>query len=215
MRRETGIDAEFFYVWVYSVFYTKGLIERFQGVERFLEKYPEYRGRFTLFQIGAPSRTGLASYRDFTSRVEAEAARINARFGGGAPPISLRLKHHSHAEIRPFYRAADACLVTSLHDGMNLVAKEFVVARDDEGGVLILSRFTGAARELQDALIVNPYDTDELAKALHDALAMDGMERTLRMVRLRRQVRENNVYRWAGNLIEELASVRIAKLPLR
>jgi trehalose-6-phosphate synthase len=206
----TGINAEFTAVGVDRLDYTKGILERLRGVERFLELYPAYRGRFTLFQIGAPSRTGLEAYREFTRRVEAEAARINSRFGGGVPPISLRLKHHSHEEILPFYRAADACLVTSLHDGMNLVAKEFVVAREDESGVLILSRFTGAARELRDALIVNPYDTDEVARALHDALVMDPTDRNLRMVRLRRQVRENNIYRWAGNLIEELAAVRMA-----
>jgi trehalose-6-phosphate synthase len=212
--RETGIKADFTAVGVDRLDYTKGILERLRGVERFLEKYPDYRGRFTLFQIGAPSRTGLASYRDFTSQVVAEAARINARFGGGAPPIALRLKLHSHAEILPFYRAADACLVTSLHDGMNLVAKEFVVAREDEGGVLILSRFTGAARELRDALIVNPYDTEEIAEALHQAFTMDAAERTIRMARLRRQVRENNIYRWAGNLIEELAAMRI-EAPVR
>jgi trehalose 6-phosphate synthase len=212
--RQTGVKAEFTAVGVDRLDYTKGILERFRGVERFLEKYPEYRGRFTLFQIGAPSRTGLASYRDFTSQVEAEAARINDRFGGGVPPITLRVKLHSHAEILPFYRAADACLVTSLHDGMNLVAKEFVVAREDEGGVLILSRFTGAARELRDALIVNPYDMDEVAEALHDALVMSAADRAQRMARLRRQVREHNVYRWAGNLIEELAAVRI-EAPVR
>jgi trehalose 6-phosphate synthase len=212
--RATGIKADFTAVGVDRLDYTKGILERFRGVERFLEKYPEYRGRFTLFQIGAPSRTGLTSYRDFAVQAELEAARINARFGGGSPPIALRLKHHSHEEIRPFYRAADACLVTSLHDGMNLVAKEFVVAREDEGGVLILSRFTGAARELRDALIVNPYDTDEIAEALHDALTMAPASRALRMGRLRRQVREHNVYRWAGNLVEELSAVRI-ETPVR
>jgi trehalose 6-phosphate synthase len=207
--RETKSKAECIAVGVDRLDYTKGILERLQGVERLLELYPDFRGRFTLFQIGAPSRTGLTSYRDFTAHVESEAARINARFQGGAPPISLRLKHHSHEEIQPFYRAADVCLVTSLHDGMNLVAKEFVVSREDEGGVLVLSRFTGAARELRDALIVNPYDMDEVANALRDALTMEKGEKTLRMVRLRRQVREHNVYRWAAGLIEELAAVRI------
>jgi trehalose 6-phosphate synthase len=207
--RETGIKAEFLAVGVDRLDYTKGLLERFRGVERLLEKQSEYRGRFTLFQIAAPSRTGIEDYRDLAGRVKGEAERINARFPGGAPPISLRVKHHSHAEIRPFYRAADVCLVTSLHDGMNLVAKEFVVTREDEGGVLILSRFTGAARELRDALIVNPYDVDEVAEALRAALTMNSDERALRMARLRRQVREHNVYRWAGELIEELAAVRL------
>ena len=207
--KATGVKVDFIAVGVDRLDYTKGILERLRGVERFLEKYPQYRGRFTLFQLGAPSRTGLASYRDFMGQVEAEAARINSRFPGAQAPITLLLKHHSHEEIRPFYRAADACLVTSLHDGMNLVAKEFVVAREDEGGALILSRFTGAARELRDALIVNPYDTDEVAEALHTAFTMDAAARSLRMAHLRRQVRENNVYRWAGNLIEELAAVRI------
>jgi trehalose 6-phosphate synthase len=190
--------------------YTKGLLERFRGLERFLEKRPDRAGRLTLFQIGAPSRTGLQGYRDFAEKVRAEADRINERFPGGAPPIVLLTRHHSHEEIRHYYRAADACLVTSLHDGMNLVAKEFVAARGDEDGVLILSRFTGAARELRDALIVNPYDADEVAGALEKALAMPRDERALRMTRLRRQVHENNVYRWAANLISELAAVRLA-----
>lgn len=208
LLRSLGVPADFTAVGVDRLDYTKGILERFRGVERLLEKRPDLRGRFTLFQIGAPSRTGLEAYRDFGARVKEEADRVNARFPGGAPPVSLRMKHHSHAEIVPFYRAADAALVTSLHDGMNLVAKEFVAAREDEDGVLILSRFTGAARELRDALIVNPYGADEVAAALAAALDMPRDERALRMSRLRRQVRERNVYRWAAELVAETASVR-------
>ena len=118
-------------------------------------------------------------------------------------------RHHSHEEILPYYRAADFCLVTSLHDGMNLVAKEYVAARHDERGALILSRFTGASHELADALVVNPYDTDELGDAIHAALSMPADERRARMQRMRATVREHNVYRWAGNLIGELAEVRL------
>ena len=207
---ESGVKADFIAVGVDRLDYTKGILERFLGVERFLEKCPDYRGRFTLFEIGAPSRSRLAAYSGFVEQVEAEAARINERFNkGGVPPISLRVKHHSHEEIQHYYRAADVCLVTSLHDGMNLVAKEFVASRDDGGGVLILSRFTGAARELRDALIVNPYGIDDVAEAIRAALEMDAGERALRMSRLRRQVRENNIYRWAADLISELASVRL------
>ena len=144
-----------------------------------------------------------------------EATRINARFvSGNWKPIVLLTRHHSHQEILPYYRAADLCMVTSLHDGMNLVAKEFVAARDDEEGALILSQFTGATRELRDALIVNPYDTDQLADAIQMALQMDSNERQARMRRMRQIVKEHNVFRWAGNLITELAEIRIEEAEL-
>jgi trehalose-6-phosphate synthase len=142
--------------------------------------------------------------------VEAEAARINARFlTGGWKPIALLTRHHSHSEILPYYRAADLCMVTSLHDGMNLVAKEFVAAREDEQGALILSQFTGATRELRDAIIVNPYDAEQVAESIRVALEMDSAERRTRMQRMRRIIKEHNVYRWAGNLISELSEIRI------
>src|SRR5262249_46286923 len=124
-------------------------------------------------------------------------------------PIVFLKRQHSHEEIQRYYRSSDLCLVTSLHDGMNLVAKEFVAARSDEQGVLILSPFTGAARELLDALIVNPYDIEQTAEAIRSALEMNSEDRRLRMERLRKVVREHNVYRWAGNLIGELSEVRL------
>ena len=206
--REAGREDEFIAVGVDRLDYTKGIMERFRGVERMLDLYPEYRGRFVLFQIGAPSRMALAGYRDFGEAVAAEAERINARFKG-PPPIVVLARHHSHEELKPYFLAADACLVTSLHDGMNLVAKEFVAAREDERGVLVLSRFAGAARALRDALIVNPYDADAVAEALRTALTMKPDAQALRMVRLRREVRENNIYRWSANLITELGAVRL------
>ena len=142
------------------------------------------------------------------AEVEQEAERINRRFRTGAwNPIVFLKRHHSHAEIQPYYRAAEFCLVTSLHDGMNLVAKEYIAARQDECGSLILSRFTGASHELPDALIVNPYDNDELAQAIHAALTMADEERRSRMARMRAVVKEHNVYRWVGNLIGELAEI--------
>ena len=144
------------------------------------------------------------------AKVENEAERINRRFRTGAwSPIVFLKRHHSHAEIVRYYRAADFCLVTSLHDGMNLVAKEYIAARQDERGSLILSRFTGASHELPDASIVNPYDTDELARAIHTALTMSGDERRIRMARMRATVKEHNVYHWAENLIGELAEIRL------
>jgi trehalose-6-phosphate synthase len=142
--------------------------------------------------------------------VEEEAERINRRFRSGSwRPIVLLNRQHTHAEIRRYYQAADFCLVTALHDGMNLVAKEYVASRDDEQGVLILSRFAGASHELADALIVNPYDTAELAHSIHAALTMPAEEQATRMRRMRLVIQENNVYRWAGNLIDELARVRV------
>lgn len=197
-------------VGVDRVDYTKGILERFRGLERFFEKYPAYLGQFTFVQIGAPSRLEIKRYHDLFAEVEAEAERINARFRSGKwRPIILRKRHHSHQEIQPFYRAADLCLVTSLHDGMNLVAKEFVAARSDERGVLILSRFTGAARELHDALAVNPYDAEEVAEAIRAGLEMDRLEQRTRMQRMRKVVKEYNIYRWAGTLISELAELRL------
>ena len=142
--------------------------------------------------------------------VEQEAERINRRFRTGSwKPIIFLNRHHSHDEIQQYYQAADFCLVTALHDGMNLVAKEYVAARDDEQGVLILSRFTGASHELADALIVNPYDTTELAALIHTALTMPAEEKSARMRRMRAVVKENNVFRWAGSLIGELAAIRL------
>jgi trehalose 6-phosphate synthase len=209
-----GVQAKYLAVGVDRIDYTKGILERFRGIERFLEKYPAYQGAFTFVQIGAPSRTQIKQYQDLTTAIEAESERINVRFQTPEwRPIILLKRHHSHEEIRPFFEAADICLVTSLHDGMNLVAKEFVSARADEQGVLILSRFTGAARDLRDALIVNPYDTEELANAIRSGLEMSAEEQGVRMRRMRDILRDRNVYRWAGDLITALVQVRIERAP--
>jgi alpha,alpha-trehalose-phosphate synthase [UDP-forming] len=210
LLKSLGVEAALMGVGVDRMDYTKGILERFLAIERFLEKYPRYQGVFTFVQIGAPSRTHIKRYHDLQAEVEAEADRINWRFQADQwKPIVLLNRQHSHKEIEPYYRAADLCLVTSLHDGMNLVAKEFVATRQDERGVLILSCFTGAARELRDALQVNPYDIDQTAEAIRAALEMQSEEKQLRMQRMRRLVRENNVYRWAGTLIGELCEVRL------
>jgi trehalose-6-phosphate synthase/uncharacterized membrane protein affecting hemolysin expression len=208
--KDMGVQATFMGVGVDRVDYTKGILERFRGIERFMEKCPAYRGQFTFVQIGAPSRTHIKRYNDLFAEVGAEADRINWRFQVGQwKPIVFLNRHHGHKEIEAYYKAADLCMVTSLHDGMNLVAKEFVAAREDGQGALILSRFTGAARELRDALVVNPYDTEQLAEAIRFALEMDPEERRARMQRMRRAVKEHNVYRWAGNLITELSEIRL------
>jgi len=212
LYRELGGKPQFIGLGVDRVDYTKGIPERLRGVERFFELYPAYREKFTFIQIGAPSRTHIKRYQDLMAEVEEEAERINRRLRTGAwRPVVFLNRHHSHAEILPYYREVDVCLVTSLHDGMNLVAKEFIVARKDGQGALILSRFTGASHELADALVVNPYDTDELAQAIHAALTMPAEEREARMLRMRAVVQENNVYRWAGNLIGELVAIRLGR----
>jgi trehalose-6-phosphate synthase len=210
LLKALGVEAASMGIGVDRLDYTKGILERFLAIERFLEKYPRYQGVFTFVQIGAPSRTHIKRYHDLQAEVEAEADRINWRFQADRwKPIVLLARQHSHKEIEPYYRAADLCLVTSLHDGMNLVAKEFVATRHDERGVLILSCFTGAARELRDALQVNPYDIDQTAEAIRAALEMQAEEKQMRMQRMRKLVREHNVYRWAGSLIGELCEVRL------
>jgi len=210
LLKSLGVEAALMGVGVDRLDYTKGILERFLAIERFLEKYPRYQGVFTFVQIGAPSRTHIKRYHDLQAEVESETDRINWRFQADQwKPIVLLNRQHNHREVASYYRAADFCLVTSLHDGMNLVAKEFVATRDDERGVLILSCFTGAARELHDALQVNPYDIDQTAEAIRAALEMPPEEKQLRMQRMRKLVREHNIYRWAGSLIGELCDVRL------
>jgi trehalose-6-phosphate synthase len=210
LLRGLGIEATFLGIGVDRVDYTKGILERFLAVERFLERCPNYQWKFTFVQIGAPSRTHIKRYHDLLAEVEAEAERINWRFQTGKwKPIVFLKRRHSHTEIASYYRAADLCLVTSLHDGMNLVAKEFVAGRSDERGVLVLSQFTGAARQLRDAVLINPYDIDQTADAIRCALEMAPEEKQMRMQRMRRGIKEHNIYCWAGGLITELCEVRL------
>jgi trehalose 6-phosphate synthase len=196
--------------------YTKGLTERFRAVARFLERCPQYRGKFTFVQLGAPSRTHIPRYRNYINELEALADEINWRFQTGRwKPIRFLIGHHDGATVHAFLRMVEIGIVSSLHDGMNLVAKEFVAAKLDLDGVLILSEFAGAARELADALIINPYDTEQFAEAIRCALEMGPDERQERMTRMRRQVEENNIYRWAANFLAELTSVPIPTTPIQ
>lgn len=211
LLKEMNVRSKYIGVGVDRIDYTKGIPERFRTIERFFEKYPEYIGNFTFIELGAPSRIHIRRYRELITEVEEMVDRINWRFQSKVwKPIIFLKGHHSHNEIYKFYRIADLCMVTSLHDGMNLVAKEFVATRVDEDGVLILSQFTGAARELRDALIVNPYNIEEMADAIKIALTMEVEERRERMRRMRMVLREHNIYRWAGKLIETLVRLRIS-----
>jgi trehalose 6-phosphate synthase len=189
--------------------YTKGILERFNAVERMLELHPELVGRFSFIQIAAPSRSALEEYQAFEIRLHALEERINKRFTrDGRKAIILKAEHHEPEQVNRYYRAAQVCMVTSLHDGMNLVAKEYVAARDDERGVLVLSQFTGAANELYEALIVNPYHVEQTAEALYQGLTMPEYEQQERMRSMRAQVRDFNVYRWAGRMLLDAARVR-------
>ncbi|OGQ09152.1 MAG: trehalose-6-phosphate synthase, partial [Deltaproteobacteria bacterium RIFCSPHIGHO2_02_FULL_43_33] len=210
--KEIGVEAIYLGVGVDRVDYTKGIPERFRAIERFLEKYPEFMEKFTFVELGAPSRTHIKRYHDLLAEVEETVDAINWRFRTKAwKPIVFLKGHHSHEAINPFYRASDICMVTSLHDGMNLVAKEFVASRDDEDGALILSQFAGASRELKDAIIINPYDIEATADAIYLSLKMEAAERSERMKRMRAVVKEYNIYRWAGNLIADLARLRLSE----
>jgi trehalose 6-phosphate synthase len=189
--------------------YTKGIEERLLAVERLLENEPSFVGRFTFVQVAAPSRQAIERYSQLNETVEAVAARINQRFKTDTwRPIVLLRSHHEPPVVFRFYRAADLCFVSSLHDGMNLVAKEFVCARTDERGVLILSQFTGASRELTEALIVNPYNLEESSAALRAALTMSSKEQSQRMRIMRSYLAEFNVYRWAGRMLMDAARLR-------
>jgi trehalose-6-phosphate synthase/HAMP domain-containing protein len=200
--------AEFLGVGVERLDYTKGLPERFRALRRFFERFPEYRERVVFVQLAAPSRSTIPRYQALEAEVDAAIQQVNSAYQTKRwKPILYLKRHHEHRDIWPFYRHADFCMVTSLHDGMNLVAKEFISVRDDEDGTLILSQFTGASSELRDAILVNPYDVDAMAEAIRTAVAMSADERKARMARMRQAVREHNIYRWAGLLLSELERI--------
>ena len=189
--------------------YTKGIIDRLRAVDAFLSRYPEWIGRFVFCQVAAPTRAKLAAYRNLQDEAESVAREINARHGNkDYTPIALIVRHYGPEEVFELFRAADLCVVSSLHDGMNLVAKEFVAARDDEQGVLILSDFAGASRELSEALIVNPYDHQSVSEAIKQALLMSETEQRDRMQLMREVVRNRNVYRWAGQMLLDASQLR-------
>jgi trehalose 6-phosphate synthase len=210
VRKQLGLGEDVLLgVGIDRLDYTKGIEERLSAVDQLLTRHAELRGKFTFIQLAAPSRTKIPRYRELNERVEAVAAEVNARWSSGSyRPIVLLRSHHEPAAVFRYYRAAELCYVSSLHDGMNLVAKEFVAARDDERGVLVLSQFTGAARELTEALIVNPYDLRQASDALAAALRMPAEEQRERMRSMRRLVSEFNVYRWAGRMLVDAAELR-------
>ncbi|MBZ9862484.1 trehalose-6-phosphate synthase [Mesorhizobium sp. CA12] len=189
--------------------YTKGILDRFHALEELFIRHPETIGNVVFLQIAAPSRGTLPAYKQLHEECLRYADELNQRYGSKSyQPVVMVAEHHSQAAVYELYRAADICLVTSLHDGMNLVAKEFVASRDDEQGVLLLSTFAGASRELLEALIVNPYDAAMMSEAMLQAMTMGPDEQHERMRRMRDIVRDNNVYRWAGSMLLDAARLR-------
>ncbi len=208
LRHHLGLANQRVLLGVDRIDYTKGIPERLRALDRLLTTHPEYIGKIRFVQVGAPSRTRIPIYQALAREIEALVEEVNWKYAQGRwSPIIYRDTPLPPEEILAFYQLADVCVVTALHDGMNLVAKEYVAARPDGDGVLVLSRFTGSARELEQSLRVNPYATDEVAGALHQALCMDEAERRARMTALRATIGQNNIYRWAGKMVSELGRI--------
>ena len=211
IKKEFELEGKLVAIGVDRIDYTKGLIERVLAVDRFIEKNPQYKNKFVFIQLAAPSRTHIKRYHDLMNEIDELVEKKNWKYSEGRwRPIIYLKKHFSPEEIKPYYALADICIVSSLHDGMNLVAKEYVASKTDLNGVLILSRFTGAARELADSVLINPYSIEEFADAIRAAVEMPLDEKKRRMENMRRIVSENNIYRWAGSIITELTALKKA-----
>lgn len=209
IRKEFELDGKIVAFGVDRIDYTKGMAERMIAVDRFLEKNPAYKGKFVFIQLGAPSRTHIKRYHDLIGELDELAEKINWKYMDNEwRPIIYIKRHFSPEEIKPFYRVADICIVSSLHDGMNLVAKEYIAAKNDLKGSLILSRFTGAARELTDAIQINPYSIEEFADSIKLAVEMPLSEKKRRMENMRKIITDNNIYKWAGNIITDLTMIK-------
>ena len=206
LRTRLGLNDELIGMGLDRFDYTKGIPNRLRAIDRFFEKYPSYKGKAVFIQVGVPSRVHIPAYKEISEEIDSLVEEVNWKYGAWHwKPIIYLKEYLSPTTLMALRRMADFCIVSSLHDGMNLVAKEFVASRFDENGVLILSPFTGASGELNDALLVNPYATDYFAKAIKEALEMSQAEKQKRMGKMREVVRENNIYKWAADIISELA----------
>ena len=212
LRQSLGLVEERIVCGVDRLDYTKGIPDRLKAFGRMLDTHAEWRGRVVMVQIGAPSRDHLARYQQLKAEVESCVEAVNSKHGTDAwRPVIYKPEHQSPEQIARLYRAADVCVVSSLHDGMNLVAKEFIAARGDERGVLVLSEFTGAARELESAVLVNPYAVDAFAELLHGALVMQPDEQRRRMRSMRERVGSNTVFDWAGALLQAAGRMEVMR----
>ena len=205
LKEEFLLNYEFIILGLDRIDYTKGIPERLRAIDRFLEKYPEYKGKFVFIQMGRLSRLHIPVYKNLNDEINSIVEEINWKHSqeGWAPILFVR-RHLSYPEVIAFSKLADICIVSPLHDGMNLVAKEYVSAHSDGTGVLVLSQFTGSARELQEAVMINPYDTDDFAEKIKEAITMDRVDAEHRMLKMVQQVTRNNIYKWAGKVLSEL-----------
>jgi trehalose 6-phosphate synthase len=211
---QLGLTNELLGIGIDRLDYTKGLLERFRGLDLLLERHPEYREKLLYVQIGVPSRVHVPQYRQLDAELDSLVEEINWRWSTDSWRPIVYIKHqHDQVQMMALHRLANFCVVSSLDDGMNLVSKEFVASRFDDGGALILSRFTGAARELGSAMLVNPFAVEEIAEAMHQVLVMPEEERRKRMQKMRAEVAENNIYRWAGKFLSSLLKFDFPESP--
>jgi trehalose 6-phosphate synthase len=209
IKKDYELEGKIVALGIDRIDYTKGIVERILAIDRFLEKYPEYKRKFVFIQLAAPSRTHIKRYHELMGEIDELVEKKNWKHSeGGWKPIIYLKKHFSPEEITPYFALADLCIVSSLHDGMNLVAKEYVASKNDLSGSLILSRFTGAAKELTDAVLINPYSIEEFSDAIKSAIEMPREDKRKRMANMRKIISENNIYRWAGDIVTELTGLK-------
>jgi len=209
LREQFSIkDDMFVVVGLDRIDYTKGLIEKIQAIDRFFEKFPEYKEKVIFIQKGGLSRIHISEYKDLNEEINSLVENVNWKHSTKKWfPIIFARQHMARAEIVALQKMADACIVSPVHDGMNLVCKEYIAAKNDLDGVLILSQFTGAARELGGAIFVNPYNREGFADAIKESITLPKEEKMRRMKDLRKTVKENNIYKWAGTFLEELKKI--------
>lgn len=209
IKREFELQGKIVALGVDRIDYTKGLVERMHALDRFFSKYPDYKNKLVFIQLAAPSRTHIKRYHDLISEIEELVEKVNWKHSDGDwQPIIYLKGHFSPDEIKPYYLLADMCIVSSLHDGMNLVAKEYVSAKNDLTSTLILSRFTGASRELEGAVQINPYSYEEFADAVKFAIEMPDSEKKRRMSEMRSRIAANNIYKWAADIITQITAIK-------
>lgn len=208
LRRELDLEGKIVGIGMDRIDYTKGIPQRLQALHKFFDDNPGYRGKVVFIQAGMPSRTQIESYQNINRQIDGLAASMNEKYGTASwQPVVMMTRQLSPATLVALRRLADFCIVSSLHDGMNLVAKEYVAARVDGDGVLILSKFTGAAAELKTALLINPYAIGDFAAGIKQAVEMPEDERRRRMKTMRDTVSGNNIYRWGADTVSSLISI--------